>query len=163
VLASQFDGAAPEADVFAARPARRTHAALWATGLMAAACAAVAIAVHRHPADGPAAPAAGSVAQSAPVAAPAALAARGDFHPAFVARALASDPDASATAALFPAGAADGQFAWIGQVQMAPIGRLQTDPLFANPRPALDLDNRPESDRASAAGPAESAAFQFQR
>jgi hypothetical protein len=164
VLAGQFVGEAPAtAEILSGRPARRGHPALWATGLAAAAaCAALAIfPLVRPAAPAPSVPADLGLALSAP-AAPAARPARSDFQPVFVARAVAASAPA-ASPALFPAGAPNGQFAWIQQVQMAPIGSLSATPLFLAAKPALDLDNRPESERSPEAASEQKAAFSFQR
>ena len=135
---------------------KKSHAGLWATGLVAAAaCAALALLPRMHPA----AAAAGAVAQNTPAAVPAASPVRSDFQPVFVARALAP----SAETALFPSANPAGQFAWIQQVQVTPIGSLQAEPLLFTPKPALDFGGRPEGERWSGTGPEEKAAFQFQR
>jgi hypothetical protein len=159
VLGQQFDSApahaAQTAALLSLGSARKSHAGLWATGLMAvAAAAAIALLPRLHPA----APAAAAVALVAPVAAPAGLA-RSDFQPVFVARALAP----SAGNALFPSESPAGQFAWIQQVQVTPLGSLQAEPLRFTPKPTLEFGSRPEGERSSGAGPEEKAAFQFQR
>jgi anti-sigma factor RsiW len=161
VLAEQFDSAPAQAAKTAALlslgSSRKSHAGLWATGLVAAAaCAAIILLPRLHPA---ATPAAAALVQSAPAAAPAAALARSDFQPVFVARALAP----SAGNALFPAATPAGQFAWIQQVQVTPLGSLQVEPLLFTPKPALEFGSRPEGERPSGAGPEEKAAFQFQR
>jgi hypothetical protein len=153
VLAGQFDAGetGPKANVFTARPARRSQGGLWATGLVAAAaCAAVVLFPRLRPAaSAPAAPAAANFAQSIPAAAPAAAPAYDDFHPVFTVHSLTAAPA--------------GQFAWIQQVQMAPIAPLSATPLFLASKPALDLDNRPYGERSPGTAPEEKAAFQFQR
>ena len=161
VLGQQFESAPAQAgrtaQLLSLGSARKSHAGLWATGLVAAAaCAALALLPRMHPA----APAAAALAQGAPAAAVAVAApARNDFQPVFVARALAP----SAETAPFSSASPSGQFAWIQQVQVTPIGSLQVEPLVFTPKPALDFGSRPEGDRSSGASPEEKAAFQFQR
>ena len=168
ILAGQFAGDAPAEAAQAARvaSARRSHAALWATGLVAAAaCAAIALLPRLHSGApvpvAAAAPASAALAQIAPAARPAA-ATSGDFHPVFVARSLADAAPAS-SAALFPATAPAAQFAWMQQVQLAPIGSLPATPLFLNSKPSLELDNRLDAERSPGTTPEERAAFQFWR
>ncbi len=156
VLGQQF-GSAPvqavkTAQLLSLGSARKSHAGLWATGLVAAAaCAALALLPRVHPAAS--APAA-AVAVAPAVAVPAASPVRNDFQPVFVARA----PAPSAETALVPSANPAGQFAWIQQVQVTPIGSLQVEPLLFTPKPTLEFGNRP-----AGAGPEEQAAFQFQR
>jgi hypothetical protein len=154
VLAGQFEGAetGPRVNILAARPARRSHVGLWATGLVAAAaCAAFALLPRFRPAAAPAsvAPASVAVAQSVPVDRPAAAPAFNDFQPVFTMHSLAAAPA--------------GQLAWIQQVQMTPLAPLSATPLFLAAKPGLDLENRSLAERSSGAGPEEKAAFQFQR
>jgi hypothetical protein len=160
VLGRQFDSApaqaAKTAELLSLGSARKSHAGLWATGLMAAAaCAAFALLPRLHPAAS--APAAAfAVAPSAPAAA---SPARSDFQPVFVARALAP----SAGNALFPSATPAGQFAWLQQVQVTPIGSLQAEPLLFTAKPALEFGSRPVGERPSDAAAEEQAAFKFQR
>jgi hypothetical protein len=159
VLGQQFEStparAVKTAQLLSLGSARKGHAGLWATGLVAAAaCAALALLPRMHPAASPAA----TVAQDAP-AAPVATSARSDFQPVFVARALAPSAETATFASASPA----AQFAWIQQVQVTPMGSLQVEPLAFTPKPALDFGSRPEGERSSGAIPEEKAAFQFQR
>jgi anti-sigma factor RsiW len=153
VLASQFEaaGTPPPAETLADRTAGRSQAGLWLGGLAAAAAFAVFVGFPRlHPAAAPAASApAAALAQSLPADRAPAAAVFADFHPVFATRALAAAPT--------------GQFAWIQQVQLEPIGSLEAQPLFLQAKPALELDNRPEAERAPGSAPEEKAAFQFQR
>jgi hypothetical protein len=153
VLAGQFtaDETAPKTDIFSARPARRSQPGLWAAGFVAAAaCAAIALLSRPQPAGlpAPAAPALAAVAKSVPAEVAPAAPAFADFQPVFQTRAIAAAPA--------------GQFAWIQQVQMSPIGNLTATPLFLDAKPVLDL-NHPDAEHAAGAGPEEKAAFQFQR
>ncbi len=161
VLSDQFQDEAPVRAVRSgtvyAPP--RSHTGLWAGGFMAAACAALAIFTHLHPASGPAAPAAPAVAQSAPAGrAPV----RSDFQPVFVARGLAPKTELAASNVLFPASDPSGQFAWMQQVRLTPIARQAATPyLYA--KPALDLDNRLGVEHPGDPIQTEMSAFKFQR
>ncbi len=160
VLTSQFGDAAPaEPAAFSPRPARRASSALWASGVLAAACAAIVISGRLHTARPESVPQGAGLAQSPVPAAPA----TGDFKPVFVARGLAKDPDTAAAGPLFPAADKGSQFAWMQEVNLAPIDRLSAGTLLLDTKPELRLATRLEVERPDSGVQAEKAAFQFQR
>ncbi len=156
VLAGQFTAAeaAPKAGLLSARPARRSQAGLWATGLVAAAaCAAIALLPRPRPAGIPASATPALAGRGEERSRPTSRSDRAGFVANFQPVFQATAPSAAAPA---------GQFAWIQQVQMTPIGNLTATPLFLDTKPVLDL-NHPDSEHSLGAGPEEKAAFQFQR
>jgi hypothetical protein len=166
-LAEQSRETAPAEEILATTFAPRPvwGGGLWAAGaLAAAACAGFALLGHWRaaPAAAPAAlPAPAAVAVNAPAAAPAAaLTPLQKFQPAFDTRTLTAQ--SGAQPALFAPAASDPQFAWMSQIQLAPIQSVSADKLFGGPKPSLQFDARPASD-PQANGPVETAAFQFQR
>ncbi|HVW21171.1 MAG TPA: hypothetical protein VHC86_08125 [Opitutaceae bacterium] len=166
VLADQSRESAPAEEILAATFAPRPvwGGGLWAAGVLAAAaCAGFALLGHwRASPEAPplaAAPAAAAVALSAPAPGPsAALPPLQKLQPVFDARSLTAS--GASQPALFAPASGDPQFAWMSRIQMTPIQSVSVDKLLAEPKPALQLDSRPD---ASANGAVETAAFQFQR
>jgi hypothetical protein len=161
-LAEQARESAPAEEILAATFAPRPvwSGGLWAAGaLAAAACAGFVLLGHWRsaPAAAPAAisiPASAAVAVSAPAAA---LPPLRKLQPVFDTRMLTAN--GAGQPALFAPAAGDSQFAWMSQLQMTPIQSISVDKLLAEPKPALQLDNRPDAQP----GTVETAAFQFQR
>jgi len=153
----------------AARP-RRTAAAFYATGLMAAA-ACVAVVLVNMPGGGESAPAGNfaAMASAAPdeafaVAPPQqpvmpALAPRiAELHTVFSTRALAQLGEDSVPEAMIAAGRE--RFDWMNQMQLIP---LQAEPLIFESGPTLTPDARTFRSQRPYYGTAEMTAFQFQR
>jgi len=167
LLAGQMREEAPET-VAALTAPRRERSNRWtlpvyATGLMAAACFAVLVAVRSHrPAE------AGALAVVAPstpaatvaVAEPAPVAARPDLHPVVDLHdfSLASD---NANNGLLTA-EQNALFAWMKQVQVQPIQRPSAGQ-FNVPAVLLEPESRAGRSADSLGAPVEMAAFRFQR
>lgn len=159
-LAEQARESAPAEEILATTFAPRPVWAggLWAAGaLAAAACASFVLLGHWRAAPAAvavSAPAPAAVAVSAPAAA---LPPLRKLQPVFDTRMLTAN--GAGQPALFAPAAGNPQFAWMSQLQMTPIQSISVDKLLAEPKPALQLDSRPDAQ----AGTVETAAFQFQR
>jgi hypothetical protein len=165
VLADHHRESAPAqgamAAAFAPRPAWADVRGLWTAGLMAAAAGLAVIALSRHGAVAPAVPGTARAVPAAPALAASAV--PSEFHPVFVARALALDPATPSPSLTFVSADAGGQFAWMDRVQIAPVQLGAAGGVFVDPKPRLDFDAHAAEAPAAAPQSVEETAFQFHK
>jgi hypothetical protein len=164
-LAEKHREGAPAQDAvaaaFAPRPVWAGAAALWTTGLLAAAAGIAVVAISHRSAVAPSGPGLVQQAPAAPALASAPV--KDEFKPVFVARDLALDGGSPKAGAIFASPALIGRFAWMNRVQIAPLQLAPDDSLIMDPKPQLDLDDRPAGDRTQSADGVEETAFQFRK
>jgi hypothetical protein len=168
ILAEQFRDTAPApgADRVAAAAHRARHRGLpfAAAGIAVAACVAVLL-MARHPSTGGRAGTAAVASADVPApraVAPAAVAAdvNAAFQPLFN---LQLEPVNGGGTALLASGDRQDPFAWMNQVQLAPIQRVSLSPLMLDPKAAQDAQGIPlRGVQKASQGPAEMTAFRLQ-
>ncbi len=168
ILAEQFRETAPVpgAERRVTRGARARSLSFAAAGLAAAACLALLL-VPRHPAagvaPGPQASLASASLPSPGVAAPTVVAARLESGVQPLYR-LHLEPSTARGAALFVSSEQQDPFAWMNQVQLAPIQRHPVGPLTFDPKAAAPVSPSGTLNgiQKTQQGPVEMTAFQLQ-